>query len=94
MDTEVGRREIWRMLDDLNAFRTEFRAAPNGAPDERATWFWHGRATYGFDFYQHLSVCAREGVALMHDEHDPRFAPEEPSARLDERDDFDPRRPR
>ena len=72
----IGRSEIWRMLSDLNTFKTEFRITPNGSPDPNATWFWHGRATFGQDLYQHLLVCAREGVLKMHDEFDPRFQPD------------------
>lgn len=75
---EVGRREIWRILDELDAFRTAFRVAPSGVPDKYATWFWHGRSTYGFELYQQLSVISREGIAAMHDEWDARFAPEQP----------------
>lgn len=83
----IGRSELWRLLDDLNTFRTEFKIAPAGIPDKYATWFWHGRSTFGFDLYQQMMVIDRGAVLAMHDENDLRFLPEpqEPS-REDERD--------
>lgn len=89
----VGRAEIWRILDELDSFRTHFPVAPAGVPDKYAVWFKHGRSTYGFELHQHLMVAARDQVMTMHDEHDPRFAKDalvQPNAeRPDERDDYD-----
>ena len=76
LDQREGRAEIWRILNEWNAFRTEFRFAPAGMTDTAATWFWHGRQTAAFEFYQHLCVASRDGVNTMHDEHDPRYARE------------------
>ncbi len=82
----IGRAEIWRILDELNSFRTNFPVAPAGVPDHYAIWFNHGRSTYGFELHQHLMVAAREEVMTMHDECDPRFAKdpvEHPNAETD-----------
>lgn len=83
----AGRAEIWRLLTDLNAFRTEFPASPAGMPDAAAIWFKHGRSTFGFDFFQYLTMCSRDGALMMQDEFDPRFQPtpiDQPNAQEDE----------
>lgn len=84
----VGRAEVWRLLDEMGAFRTDFRFSPGGQTDERATWFAHGRSTYGFEFYQQLMVVAPEAIMEMHRQCDPRFAPEPEDQESHERDDI------
>ena len=69
----VGRAEVWRLLDEMGTFRTEFACGPTGFPDPNATFFKLGQSTYGMRLYQDLMVWDRAGVGKMHDQCDPRF---------------------
>jgi hypothetical protein len=73
LSTEVGRREIWRLLADAHAFEERFACGPNGFPQPEATWFHAGEQAFGLRFYLTLQQRARELVMQMHDEFDPRF---------------------
>jgi hypothetical protein len=76
--TPVGRREMWGLLraaqPDGNPFMPPFACGPNGFPQPEATWFRAGQYALGQSFYQQWIWHARDGVLLMLDEHDPRFA--------------------
>lgn len=70
---EVGRREIWRLLNDAHAFEERFACGPNGFPQPEATWFHAGEQAFALRFYHTLAARARDLVLLMHDENDSRF---------------------
>jgi hypothetical protein len=70
----VGRRVMWKLLQEHHPFETRFGAGPSGVPDEYATWFAHGQASLGMKMFQDWLIIAREGVCTMLDEHDTRFS--------------------
>lgn len=70
----VGRREVWQLLQAAHTFEERFACGPNGFPQPEATWFHAGEQSFGQRFYQKLQFVDREGVWLMQDEHDPRYA--------------------
>lgn len=69
----IGRKEIWRLLQDCHAFEDRFACGPNGFPQPEATWFQAGEKAFGMRLYHSLAAIDRAGVLLMHDEHDSRF---------------------
>lgn len=69
----IGRREIWRLLNDAHTFETRFATGPNGFPQPLATWFHAGEQAWGQRFYQTLAIHDRAGVLALHDEFDDRF---------------------
>lgn len=73
LSTPIGRREMWRILDELGTFRVEFANGPVGFPDPHATFFKLGQSSYGQRFYGELLVWDRAAVMKLHDENDPRF---------------------
>jgi hypothetical protein len=70
----IGRSEIWRLLDDAGTFDQRFGVGPAGFPQPEASWFNMGMRALGLRLFQKWSALAREGVFLMLDEYDPRFA--------------------
>lgn len=70
----VGRREMWRILQDGHCFDTRFACGPNGFPQTEATWFQAGEQAFVLGLYQKWMLVDRAGVFLMHDEHDARFS--------------------
>lgn len=70
---KVGRREVWRLLMEARTFNTDFACGPNGFPQPEATWHNLGRQQWGLRLYQDLLVIDHAGVALVHQENDPRF---------------------
>lgn len=70
---EVGRREIWKLLQAAHTFEERFACGPNGFPQVEATWFHAGEQAFGQRFYRMLSRIDRAGVLKMHDIHDPEF---------------------
>ena len=73
LGSEVGRREIWRLLTDAHTFEERFACGPNGFPQPEATWFHAGEQAFGLRFYLTLQQRARDLVMAMHDENDARF---------------------
>lgn len=71
--SEVGRREMFKLLRDCNAFGTEFACGPNGFPQPEATWFKAGIADWGKRMRDSWLVAHTEMFALMLRENDPRF---------------------
>ena len=71
---EVGRREMWRLLQELHTFEERFACGPNGFPQPEATWFHAGEQAFGMRLYQSWVLIDREAIFRMHDENDPRFA--------------------
>lgn len=75
--TPVGRREIWRLLDEAGAFETRFACTPAGFPDPKATWFHYGQRELGQRLYQGWLFRLPDEIRLMHAENDRRF-PKQP----------------
>lgn len=74
----VGRREVWRLLQDAHTFETRFACGPNGFPQGDATWFHAGEQDFGLRLYQKLLALDPVLVMTMHKENDPRFMPPRP----------------
>ena len=72
-DSEVGRREMWAILNDAGAFNTRFACGPTGFPDANATWFHAGSQAFGQGLYQKWLARDPVAVAAMHHENDARF---------------------
>lgn len=73
MATEIGRLVVWQLLQDAHTFEDRFACGPNGFPQPEATWFQAGEKAFGQRLHQTISIHARDGLFLMHDEHDPRY---------------------
>jgi hypothetical protein len=76
--TQVGRREMWKLLrmaqPDGTPFSPVFPCGPTGFPDPNAAWFRAGQYAIAQGYYQHWLQIDRDGTLLMLDEYDPRFA--------------------
>lgn len=72
--TEVGRREMFAILQSAHTFEDRFACGPNGFPQPEATWFQAGEHAFGQRLYLTWSKNHRAEVLLMHDENDTRFA--------------------
>jgi hypothetical protein len=70
----VGRREMWAILQSMHTFEQRFQCGPNGFPNPDATWYALGEQNSGRRLYDSWLLLARDGVLLMQDELDPRFA--------------------
>lgn len=77
----VGRREMFEILKSSNAFDPPFMCGPNGFPQPEATWFHAGQHALGQRLFLSWSLLDRDGVNLMLDENDPRFAKPSPPKR-------------
>jgi hypothetical protein len=71
--SEVGRAEMWKLLQDTHAFEERFACGPNGFPQTEATWFHAGEMAFGLRLYHSWLALDHAGVALMHSENDSRF---------------------
>lgn len=74
LGSEVGRRELWGVLQSAHAFEERFACGPNGFPQPEATWFEAGQQALGFRLYRSWMRLAPEGVTLMMTENDPALA--------------------
>ena len=74
LSTQVGRREMWRILKDSHAFRVKFGVGPNGFPSPEGSWFAMGEQAFGLGLYHKWLFRFPELVYLMHAENDDRFA--------------------
>lgn len=72
--SDIGRREIWRMLAAGHPFETRFGVGPNGFPQPEASWIHRGEQDLALRFFFTLQRIDPQGVLLMQTEHDPRFA--------------------
>ena len=75
--SEVGRREMWRLIagpEGAHAFETRFMAGPAGIPDPNASWHARGEQDFGLRLYHAWLRDNPAGIALMHAENDPRFS--------------------
>jgi hypothetical protein len=71
--TEIGRAQMWELLQQAGTFEDRFGVGPNGFPQPEASWFHMGARSLGLRLFQTWSAFSREGVMLMQDENDPRF---------------------
>lgn len=71
--TELGRREIYKILRDSKAFEDRFACGPNGFPSPEATWFQAGESSWGRRMVDSWLVTHTAMFALMLRENDPRF---------------------
>lgn len=74
-NSEIGRREMWRLIDAGKPFETPFACGPNGFPQPEATWFKAGAADYSLRIYQTWLHRFPLLTMAMHSENDPRFMP-------------------
>lgn len=72
--TEIGRREIWKVLDILHPFEQRFPCGPNGFPSHDASVAAVAEQSAGLRLFLTLQERDPEGVMLMMFENDPRFA--------------------
>lgn len=69
----VGRRCMWKLLQESHPFEERFACGPNGFPQAEATWFHAGEQALGLRIYQAWLAKHPLEVMEMHKEHDPRF---------------------
>lgn len=69
--TEIGRREMWGILESGHAFDERFLAGPTGFPQTEATWCQAGEQRLAFRLYRSWMCLDPDGVALMLRENDP-----------------------
>lgn len=76
LSSAIGRREIWKIVNDqYHAFTPVFAATqPNGFPDHDATMYHRGIQDIGLRIYHQLLAVDPQGTLLMHQENDVRFA--------------------
>ncbi len=64
--TEIGRRELWKLItDQCHAFDERFACGPSGFPQPEATWFQAGQQSLGLRLYQSWLYLNPQGVFLM-----------------------------
>lgn len=68
--TEVGRREMLAMLNEMHAFQPAYGVGPNGFPHPEATWKELGVQLHGQMLYQRWIKHHTEAVIKMHVEAD------------------------
>lgn len=71
--SKTGRREMYKLLRDCNAFGTNFACGPNGFPQPEATWFQAGQADWGRRMRETWLVRHTEEFAQMLRDHHPDF---------------------
>lgn len=74
METQQGRREVWRLLHegDGHPFAVRFGTS-GGFPQPEASWLEAGKQGHGFDQYLYLLTLAPELTTLMLTENEPRL---------------------
>ena len=70
---EIGRRCMWKLLQEGHPFEERFACGPNGFPQTEATWFHAGEQALALRVYQTWLSRFPNEVMQMHREHDPRF---------------------
>lgn len=71
--TELGRREMYKLLVDSKAFEIRFACGPNGFPQPEATWFQAGESSWGRRVADTWMVRHPDEYLLMLRENDARF---------------------
>lgn len=69
--SEIGRREVWGLLNELHPLECRFQCGPNGFPQPEATWSALGEQLAGQRILQTLRGLDPDGVRTMLEEHDP-----------------------
>jgi hypothetical protein len=73
--TEIGRREMWGVLQAAKTFTFEFGCTPTGFAHPQATWAEFGTQQYGWRLFKSWKKLCPHGVMLMLEENDPDFKP-------------------
>jgi hypothetical protein len=81
--SEVGRREMWKLLDTMHYDRERFVYTPGGHSAPEATWAEAGIQRLGFQLYRKWMALAPERVMEMLREHDPALRAPVPRNRRD-----------
>ncbi len=81
--SEVGRREMWAVLQAGHWGQTKFACGPNGFPQPEATWFALGEQTYAQRLHDSWDIIDHEGVYLMKVEKDTRYGQSHPPRKKD-----------
>ena len=63
--SEIGRREMWKLLEFHHPFSTQHRVAPNGFPAEMASLMALGEQQLGVRIYRWWQTIDRDGVMRM-----------------------------
>lgn len=74
LKSQIGRRELWKLLQSAHTFEDRFACGPNGFPQVEATWFQAGEKAFGQRLWLTLQKYDLAGIMLMHSEHDDRLA--------------------
>lgn len=77
MSDEIGREEVWKLLQDSHAFSPQFAVGPSGFPIPEQTWFHQGEQAFGYRFFLTLMKHDPENVLVMLTEHESRVFPDE-----------------
>lgn len=72
-ESDVGRREMWRLLSKLHPFTFEFGRTAAGTEHERITWMHMAEQIVGQAIFLEWQARHPELVLQMQREHDPRF---------------------
>jgi len=72
-ENEIGRRCMWKLLNEGHPFEERFACGPNGFPQTEATWFHAGEQALALRLYQTWLARFPLAVMAMHQEHDHRF---------------------
>ena len=73
LSTEIGRKELWNILESGHCFNTQFACGPNGFPQSEHTWFALGQQDLVRRLYDTWQILDHGSVFLMRCEHDPLF---------------------
>ena len=68
LSDQVGKREVYKLLIQMDAFDVPFAASPIGFPDTNATFFKAGKISAGQILYQMLAITARAELFKLQDE--------------------------
>lgn len=77
-ENPVGRREMWKLLQEMHPFEPKFGCGASGFPQPLATWFEFGKQDVGQRIWESWTILDREGAFRMRDEFDPHFARNKP----------------
>lgn len=82
LGTEVGRRELWKILREAGTFEDRFALAGQlQMPVGEQTWFHAGEKSFGLRLYHQWLKIDHQNIYLMHLENDPRFSVPRPPSR-------------
>jgi len=67
--SEIGRREMWGLLQAAHTFSPVFACGPNGFPQAEATWYEAGQQGFGQRLWRTWLQFDPEGVVRMMQEN-------------------------